>query len=350
MASSGVHAAPADSAGFVAASFGVNGDDEPNYAEHSGQAGDFSVFQAMAEGAGFQELSGGGGAAVSVVPESEGGGECVPQSTHGGGSYVSDTVDGNFSRIDGGAKREELPDDAFTSPVALSDEQREVAEVRRHTLSPACVLYAFCALSVREFCLPTSSPVQLVTAGKNVFFTGSAGVGKSFMLNHIKDILRRKYRQVHPAPASHRVSPVANLRLVPAPSKCAGAHRVPQRWAVSACGSPSLPRITFQNFEQSVAVCAPTGIAATHIHGTTLHSVVRRPIRPPLASRPLPSRLSSPCPFHHLSFFPSHAQAGCGVPSTMQDFAKMRGALATKRWMELEVLIIDEISMVRGKP
>jgi hypothetical protein len=43
-------------------------------------------------------------------------------------------------------------------------------------------------------------------------------------------------------------------------------------------------------------------LAATHINGTTLHS-----------------------------------QAGCGVPQTMGDFAKMNGAQAAARWRALEV-------------
>ncbi len=63
-----------------------------------------------------------------------------------------------------------------------------------------------------------------------------------------------------------------------------------------------------------MAVTAATGIAATHISGTTLHS-----------------------------------QAGCGVPQTMQDFAKMNSAQAAARWRALDVLLIDEVSMISAE-
>ena len=42
---------------------------------------------------------------------------------------------------------------------------------------------------------------------------------------------------------------------------------------------------------------------------------------------------------------PPPPQAGCGIPQRMKDFGKMRGRDAAKRWRELEVLIVDEISM-----
>ena len=63
-----------------------------------------------------------------------------------------------------------------------------------------------------------------------------------------------------------------------------------------------------------VAVTAATGIAATHISGTTLHT-----------------------------------QAGCGVPQTMQDFGKMNSAAAAARWRALDVLLIDEVSMISAE-
>jgi hypothetical protein len=63
-----------------------------------------------------------------------------------------------------------------------------------------------------------------------------------------------------------------------------------------------------------VAVTAATGIAATHISGTTLHS-----------------------------------QAGCGVPQVMQDFQKMNSAMAAARWRALDILFIDEVSMISAE-
>ncbi|KAK9836342.1 hypothetical protein WJX81_007050 [Elliptochloris bilobata] len=97
---------------------------------------------------------------------------------------------------------------------------------------------------------------------RNVFFTGNAGTGKSFLLNRIIDKLRLVYGE---------------------------------------------------DFAESVAVTAATGIAATHIGGTTLHS-----------------------------------QCGCGIPRTYDDFGKM-WRTATPQWRKLKVLIIDEISMISAE-
>lgn len=57
-----------------------------------------------------------------------------------------------------------------------------------------------------------------------------------------------------------------------------------------------------------------TGIAATHINGTTLHS-----------------------------------HAGVGVPQRMGDFRKMHSEQSAKRWRTIDVLIVDEVSMVSAE-
>ena len=79
--------------------------------------------------------------------------------------------------------------------------------------------------------------VDLVAAGKSVFFTGDAGTGKSFLLNHIIFQLREQHGE---------------------------------------------------EFSSAVAITAATGIAATHIQGSTLHSAL-----------------------------------GCGLPRTTDDFGRM---------------------------
>uniref|UniRef100_A0A6B2L0S6 ATP-dependent DNA helicase n=1 Tax=Arcella intermedia TaxID=1963864 RepID=A0A6B2L0S6_9EUKA len=95
--------------------------------------------------------------------------------------------------------------------------------------------------------------------GRNVFFTGSAGTGKSFLLHAVIQALR--------------------------------------------------------DIGKKVAVTASTGIAAEHIGGTTLHTF-----------------------------------SGVGVPNLRTDFAKIQHDKKTlERWRELDVLIIDEISMVSGE-
>ncbi len=57
-----------------------------------------------------------------------------------------------------------------------------------------------------------------------------------------------------------------------------------------------------------VAVCAPTGVAAVLIGGTTLHSL-----------------------------------AGCGVPRRWDDYAKMWADFTKKKWRKLQALIVDEV-------
>ena len=59
-----------------------------------------------------------------------------------------------------------------------------------------------------------------------------------------------------------------------------------------------------------MAVTAATGIAATHISGTTLHSF-----------------------------------SGCGIPQTMADFQKMNSTAAAARWRAVDVLLIDEVRL-----
>ena len=56
------------------------------------------------------------------------------------------------------------------------------------------------------------------------------------------------------------------------------------------------------DFNASVAVTAATGIAATHISGTTLHS-----------------------------------QTGCGVPQTVEDFDRMWKPQSRDRWRKMKV-------------
>eukprot|EP01126_Amoeba_proteus_P058727 TRINITY_DN7617_c0_g2_i11.p1 TRINITY_DN7617_c0_g2~~TRINITY_DN7617_c0_g2_i11.p1 ORF type:complete len:352 (-),score=56.81 TRINITY_DN7617_c0_g2_i11:837-1892(-) len=94
--------------------------------------------------------------------------------------------------------------------------------------------------------------------GKNLFFTGSAGTGKSFLLHTLVSELRKSGNKV--------------------------------------------------------AVTASTGIAAEQIGGTTLHSML-----------------------------------GIGSPVLKSDFEKMRTEKISQRWCELDVLIIDEISMVSAE-
>ena len=116
--------------------------------------------------------------------------------------------------------------------------------------------------------------IDLVKEGRNVFVSGAGGVGKSFTLDRITAALKLTYGDAY--------------------------HR-------------------------KVCVCAPTGIAALNVKGSTIHSAT-----------------------------------GIGVPKEVADF----GRIYTRRtkvelssgevsyplvWKEIDVLIIDEISMLSGE-
>ena len=99
----------------------------------------------------------------------------------------------------------------------------------------------------------------LIKEGKNVFITGGAGVGKSFLIREAVSYLEREQ-------------------------------------------------------DKTVAVLAPTGVAALNVNGQTLHS-----------------------------------WAGIGIPRFYKDFSRVFGKKAKERILAAEVLVIDEISMVSGE-
>jgi hypothetical protein len=112
--------------------------------------------------------------------------------------------------------------------------------------------------------------VELVLDGQNIFLTGSGGVGKSYATDLIVQALQETYGEA---------------------------------------------------MQRRVAVCASTGIAATHINGSTVHS-----------------------------------STGCGVCHYVQDFARMFGKKVNVPDADpipvicaLDVLLIDEVSMISGE-
>lgn len=91
------------------------------------------------EGSGGDEAergaAGGEGQCTSFVPESEGGGDYAPPSGVNFSECVSDTIDGNYSRVGGGTKRARSEPEAaeadapVSSAPCLSEEQQLVANV-----------------------------------------------------------------------------------------------------------------------------------------------------------------------------------------------------------------------------
>ena len=102
--------------------------------------------------------------------------------------------------------------------------------------------------------------LKQVKEGRSVFFTGSAGVGKSYLLQQCVEALQDKY----------------------------GKERV--------------------------GVAASTGIAATHILGTTIHAL-----------------------------------SGCGLVQKVKDFERMKKPSNANRLRQMQAVVIDEISMVSGE-
>ncbi|KAF5843371.1 PIF1-like helicase-domain-containing protein [Dunaliella salina] len=105
--------------------------------------------------------------------------------------------------------------------------------------------------------------VDLVREGRNVFFTGNAGTGKTFLLSRILTELQLRFGE---------------------------------------------------EYSRRVAICAPTGIAATHIQGTTLNSAL-----------------------------------GIGVPNTHKDFGTMHKQDTRMKIQAYQVLVIDEASMLSAE-
>ncbi|MEL7145323.1 MAG: AAA family ATPase [Bacteroidota bacterium] len=79
---------------------------------------------------------------------------------------------------------------------------------------------------------------------------------------------------------------------------------------------------------KKVAVAAPTGIAAINAEGMTLHSLFQLPFGP---------------------FIPDHGQSSADANTKSSMLSKMRINTAKRKLIRgLELLIIDEISMVRA--
>ncbi|KAK9810843.1 hypothetical protein WJX73_001202 [Symbiochloris irregularis] len=114
-----------------------------------------------------------------------------------------------------------------------------------------------------QLSLEQEGVMRLVAAGQNVFFTGNAGTGKSFLLNQIITRLKEQHGD---------------------------------------------------EFGSCVAITAATGIAATHIGGTTFHSAL-----------------------------------GIGVPRDLDDFGKMFKPETRTKIRKLKVLVLDEVSMVSAE-
>eukprot|EP00899_Mesostigma_viride_P008883 jgi/Mesvir1/17997/Mv26532-RA.1 len=127
-----------------------------------------------------------------------------------------------------------------------------------------------------------------VDSGHNVFFTGVAGTGKSFLLKAIISRLKQRYPQtVCLKKADIKKDDDDDSVALDGRCDCYGCK---------------------------VAVTAPTGIAAVHINGTTIHSM-----------------------------------SGCGAVNILPHFKRCWAPKYRSRWRSLSVLIIDEVSMVSAE-
>lgn len=144
------------------------------------------------------------------------------------------------------------------SSRAVQEEQDEDDEVITDTDVPAAIA-PDAPLEMAQLTAEQQVAAQRALHGESLFLTGAAGTGKSFLLRYLVQELER----LHPS---------------------------------------------------GVAVTAPTGIAASHIGGQTIHSF---------------------------------AGVGLGVGSSRQLLSKVKkSAAAVERWNNARVLVLDEISML----
>ena len=140
----------------------------------------------------------------------------------GDSDVVADTygVSAGQSRFSAGRGSKRLKvDDAPTSASTLSEEQARVRDLvlaGKNVRHPACLRVCAqalgCAHAVRRFRGPRAGVgCQRRDAGRDgraqVFFTGSAGVGKSWLIAHIIGLLRERYGEVRPMSRLRRLSP-----------------------------------------------------------------------------------------------------------------------------------------------
>ncbi|WVQ73833.1 hypothetical protein IAR50_003414 [Cryptococcus sp. DSM 104548] len=140
---------------------------------------------------------------------------------------------------------------------------------------------------------PVLSPQQskildMIMQGENVFFTGSAGTGKSVLLRAIIKMFREKEQQVEAKIASQGLSELL--------------------------GDPNAPGIDSSRWK--LAVTASTGMAGVNVGGSTVHS---------------------------------WAGIGLGKEKANDLYHRVQKSKATRsRWLSTGALIIDEISMIDG--
>ncbi|ODN80748.1 hypothetical protein L202_02904 [Cryptococcus amylolentus CBS 6039] len=140
---------------------------------------------------------------------------------------------------------------------------------------------------------PVLSPQQskilhMIMGGENVFFTGSAGTGKSVLLRAIIKMFREKEKEVDSKIASQGLSEL--LENLNAPGM------VPSRW--------------------KLAVTASTGMAGVNVGGSTVHS---------------------------------WAGVGLAKENANDLYHKVqKSKMSRNRWLSTGALIIDEISMIDG--
>lgn len=176
-------------------------------------------------------------------------------------------------------------DETLIEPVDLF---KELSRDQQVSFPLPCVVLALVAEVALLRCGQTV--MDLVMAGKNVFFTGSAGTGKSFLLKRLVTALRDKHDTT------------------------------------------------------SVFVTASTGIAACAIDGVTVHRFVSFPFA--LFICCFVSRCWVAI---NVGFLCSFGGVGLAKESAEVLADKvMKSRNARLRWLEAKVLIIDEISMIDG--
>ena len=205
--------------------------------------------------------------------------------------------------LDGEDRENQVPPHLATQIVAMEREdagfvdgererQKEQQQQRRQLFEPAPQPSPSTSpLPASPAPPPASSPLPALSAeqraalaaidsGCNVFVTGAAGTGKSVLLRAAIELLRRKLDVGEGGEEEEGRRPSS-------PSPCSSS---------------------------SVAVVAPTGVAAAAVGGSTIH-----------------------------------AFAGCGLARNSSDLDRMRRGFPGERWRRARALVVDEVSMLSGE-
>jgi ATP-dependent DNA helicase PIF1 len=206
-----------------------------------------------------------------------------------------------YTNVNGNPRRRSSSLESTMSNVKVGEATAATAAAATAAAAAALLITASSLTGEQRY----AANLLLSTERPNVFLSGRAGTGKSYVLNFVVQELQRG-RRVKPAAAAAAATSLAadTTTATPLSNKNNGNDNAP----------PTTTTTMFGNVPVKVGVCAPTGVAAIHVGGSTVHS-----------------------------FF----GIGLGTGSLSKLVQKVQANVEVqKRINETDVLIIDECSML----